>query len=153
MGRPRRAEPPQRRVLPWRGSTLPRSQPTSFRRSRTATSPLPTSSPPAWATRRANTSLGAGRAYTGLDADLRGDDARLDIDTRYLGHASQQRDFNYVAHQRGRRTVCNLDANGVLEGESEKTLRGTIELVHGCKGSVGSRLAVARGIEIEEAVA
>ena len=84
------------------------------------------------------TVLGAGRSYTGLDADVRGDDARLDIDTRYLGHAAQQRDFNYVAHQRGRRTVCNLDANGVLAGESEKTLRGTIELVHGCKGSVGS---------------
>ena len=64
-----------------------------------------------------HTVLGAGRAYTGLDADLRGDDARLDIDTRYLGHASQQRDFNYVAHQRGRRTVCNLDANRVLAGE------------------------------------
>ena len=84
------------------------------------------------------TVLGAGRSYTGLDADVRGDDARLDIDTRYLGHAAQQRDFNYVAHQRGRRTVCNLDANGVLAGESVKTLRGTIELVHGCKGSVGS---------------
>lgn len=84
------------------------------------------------------TVLGAGRSYTGLDADVRGDDARLDIDTRYLGHAAQQRDFNYVAHQRGRRTVCNLDANGVLAGESEKTLRGTIELVHGCKGSIGS---------------
>lgn len=82
--------------------------------------------------------LGAGRSHTGLDADLRGDDARLDIDTRYLGHGAQQRDFNYVAHQRGRRTVCNLDANGVLAGRSSKTLRGTIELVHGCKGSVGS---------------
>lgn len=82
--------------------------------------------------------LGAGCSYTGLDADLRGDDARLDIDTRYLGHGAQQRDFNYVAHQRGRRTVCNLDANGVLAGQSSKTLRGTIELVHGCKGSVGS---------------
>lgn len=85
-----------------------------------------------------HTVLGAGRSYTGLDADVRGDDARLDIDTRYLGHSMQQRDFNYVAHQRGRRTVCNLDANGVLAGESVKTLRGTIELVHGCKGSVGS---------------
>ncbi len=85
-----------------------------------------------------HTVLGAGRSYTGLDADLRGDDARLDIDTRYLGHGAQQRDFNYVVHQRGRRTVCNLDANGVLAGQSEKTLRGTIELVHGCKGSVGS---------------
>lgn len=85
-----------------------------------------------------HTVLGAGRSYTGLDADVRGDDARLDIETRYLGHGAQQRDFNYVAHQRGRRTVCNLDANGVLAGQSEKTLRGTIELVHGCKGSVGS---------------
>lgn len=85
-----------------------------------------------------HTVLGAGRSYTGLDADLRGDDARLDIDTRYLARGDQQRDFNYVAHQRGRRTVCNLDANGVLAGRSSKTLRGTIELVHGCKGSVGS---------------
>ncbi|WP_101723187.1 SufB/SufD family protein [Eggerthella timonensis] len=85
-----------------------------------------------------HTVLGAGRSFTGLDADVRGDDARLDIRTRYLGHGAQQRDFNYVAHQRGRRTVCNLDASGVLGGQSEKTLRGTIELVHGCKGSVGS---------------
>lgn len=85
-----------------------------------------------------HTVLGAGRSYTGLDADIRGNDARLDIDTRYLGHASQLRDFNYVAHQRGLRTVCNLDASGVLAGESTKTMRGTIELVHGCKGSVGS---------------
>ena len=91
-----------------------------------------------------HTVLGAGRSYTGLDADLRGDDARLDIDTRYLGHGDQQRDFNYVVHQRGRRTVCNLDANGVLAGQSEKTLRGTIELVHGCKGSVGSEQETVR---------
>ncbi|HIY82803.1 MAG TPA: SufD family Fe-S cluster assembly protein [Candidatus Rubneribacter avistercoris] len=84
------------------------------------------------------TVLGAGRAYTGLAADLRGNDARLDVDTRYLGHARETRDFNYVVHQRGRRTVCNLDANGVLAGESSKTLRGTIELAHGCKGSTGS---------------
>ena len=85
-----------------------------------------------------HTVLGAGRSYTGLDADLSGDGARLDIDMRYLARGDQQRDFNYVAHQRGRRTVCNLDANGVLAGRSSKTLRGTIELVHGCKGSVGS---------------
>lgn len=82
--------------------------------------------------------LGAGRSYTGLAADLRGDDARLDADTRYLGHAQEQRDFNYVAHQRGRRTTCAFNANGVLAGASSKTLRGTIELVHGCKGSEGS---------------
>lgn len=85
-----------------------------------------------------HTVLGAERAYTGLAADLRGNDARLDLDTRYIGHAHEARDFNYLVHQRGRRTICNLDANGVLAGESTKTLRGTIDLAHGCKGSVGS---------------
>lgn len=85
-----------------------------------------------------HTVLGAGRAYTGLAADLRGNDTRLDVTTRYAGHADQLRDFNYAVTQRGRRTRANLEANGVLAGASQKTLRGTIDLVHGCKGSEGS---------------
>ena len=82
--------------------------------------------------------LGAKASYTGLAADLRGDGASIDIDTRYVGHASNVVDFNYIVRHRGKKTVCNLDANGVLMGESRKTLRGTIDLVHGCKGSEGS---------------
>ncbi len=31
-----------------------------------------------------------------------------------------------------------MNANGVLTGTSKKVLRGTIDLVHGCKGSEGS---------------
>lgn len=85
-----------------------------------------------------HTVLGAGRAYTGLAADLRGDDARLNVTTRYAGQADQLRDFNYAVTQRGRRTRANLEASGVLAGASQKTLRGTIDLVHGCKGSEGS---------------
>ena len=85
-----------------------------------------------------HTVLGAGRSYTGLDADVRGNDARLNVDTRYLGRHQQQRDFNYVARQRGARTACAMEASGVLAGASQKTLRGTIELVRGCKGSRGS---------------
>lgn len=85
-----------------------------------------------------HTVLGAGRAYTGLAADLRGDDAHLNVTTRYAGQADQLRDFNYAVTQRGRRTRANLEANGVLAGASQKTLRGTIDLIHGCKGSEGS---------------
>lgn len=85
-----------------------------------------------------HTVLGAGRAYTGLAADLRGDDARLNVTTRYAGQADQLRDFNYAVTQRGRRTRANLEASGVLAGASQKTLRGTIDLMHGCKGSEGS---------------
>lgn len=82
--------------------------------------------------------LGGELTVTGLAADVRGDTARLDIDTRYLASGSEQRDFNYIVRQRGRKTVSNMNANGVLTGTSKKVLRGTIDLVHGCKGSEGS---------------
>lgn len=82
--------------------------------------------------------LGAGNAFTGLSADLRGDESRIDVSTRYLGASQQKRDFNYSIKQRGCATESNLDANGVLAGESKKTLRGTIDFVYGCKGSTGN---------------
>lgn len=82
--------------------------------------------------------LGAGKSYTGLACDLRGDGADATILTRYLGHGDDTLDFNYVVRHRGKKTTCNLDAQGVLADSSRKVLRGTIDLVHGCKGSVGS---------------
>ena len=37
-----------------------------------------------------------------------------------------------------RKTECEIDANGVLTGTSKKVYRGTIDLVHGCKGATGT---------------
>ena len=84
------------------------------------------------------TVLGASRAYTGLAADLRGSSGGLGVDTRYLGRGTQARDFNYIVRHHGERTESNLVANGVLAGASAKTLRGTIDLIRGCKGAQGS---------------
>lgn len=84
------------------------------------------------------TVLGASQAYTGLAADLRGLSSGLSVDTRYLGHADQVRDFNYIVRHHGEKTESNLAANGVLAGKSAKTLRGTIDLIRGCKGAQGS---------------
>ncbi len=84
------------------------------------------------------TVLGAGSTFTGLAGDLRGDSANIVVDTRYLGHADQEHDFNYVLRHHGTRTECNLGANGVLAGKSSKTLRGTIDLIRGAKGAQGS---------------
>ncbi len=84
------------------------------------------------------TVLGAGASYTGLAADLRGDESRVHLDTSYLGAREQLRDFNYEIVHRGRATESAIDANGVLTGASKKCLRGTIDLAHGCKGSQGS---------------
>ena len=83
------------------------------------------------------TALGAGHTYTGLAGDLRGNDASANVNTHYLGHGEQELDFNYVLRHHGRKTTCNLYANGVLAGKSSKVLRGTIDLIRGCKGAVG----------------
>lgn len=82
--------------------------------------------------------LGAGKAYTGLAADLRGEGSAIDVATRYIGAGEELRDFNYSIKQRGLSTQSNMDANGVLSGASQKTLRGTIDFVYGCKGSTGN---------------
>lgn len=84
------------------------------------------------------TVLGAGSTFTGLAGDLRGDSANITVDTRYLGHADQEHDFNYILRHHGTRTECDLNANGVLAGKSSKTLRGTIDLIRGAKGAQGS---------------
>lgn len=82
--------------------------------------------------------LGGSFTATGLAADLRGDRSRIDIDTSYLGAGADERDFNYIVRHRGKKTECNLDANGVLTGTCKKILRGTIDLMHGAKGAQGN---------------
>lgn len=95
--------------------------------------------------------LGGGFTATGLAADLRGDRSRIDVDTSYLASGTQQRDFNYIIRHRGRKTVSNMDANGVLTGTSKKCLRGTIDLIHGAKGAEGGEretvLLASKGVD------
>lgn len=95
--------------------------------------------------------LGGGFTATGLAADLRGDRSRIDVDTSYLASGTQQRDFNYIIRHRGRKTVSNMDANGVLTGTSKKCLRGTIDLIHGAKSAEGNEretvLLASKGVD------
>lgn len=95
--------------------------------------------------------LGGGFTATGLATDLRGDRSRIDVDTSYLASGTQQRDFNYIIRHRGRKTVSNMDANGVLTGTSKKCLRGTIDLIHGAKGAEGNEretvLLASKGVD------
>ena len=86
----------------------------------------------------AQTVLGGQRTSTGLACDLRGSESRIDIDLHYLGHDTQDHDFNYVVRHHGARTECDIQASGVLSGTSQKILRGTIDLIRGCKGARGN---------------
>lgn len=84
-----------------------------------------------------HTVLGAKQAFVGLAGDLRGEAAKTAIATRYLGHGDQKLDLNYALHHRGPKTESVMKANGVLAGQSQKTLRGTINFIRGCKESSG----------------
>ena len=74
-----------------------------------------------------------------MAVDLRSDDARVDIDTRYLAAGTETRDFNYVVRHRGKKTISNIMANGVLAGTSKKCLRGTIRSGAWLQGQRGHR--------------
>lgn len=82
--------------------------------------------------------LGAGHAFTGLYTDLRGKESSLTTTLHYVGNASEERDFNYTTKHCGVDTQSAFDAHGVLSGSSKKVWRGTIDLVHGCKGAIGN---------------
>ena len=83
--------------------------------------------------------LGAGKSYTGLGHRP----ARRPV-ARGRGHPLPGRRPGRArlqlrrAPSRQARRRCNIDANGALMGESKKVLRGTIDLVRGCKGAEGT---------------
>lgn len=81
--------------------------------------------------------LSAGASYTGFACDLRGARSGVRAETRYLATGSAELDFNYEFDHHGPATESDLNANGVLMGESVKTLKATIDFIRGCKESRG----------------
>ncbi|MBR2834848.1 MAG: SufD family Fe-S cluster assembly protein [Coriobacteriales bacterium] len=81
--------------------------------------------------------LGSQILALGCAADLVGKSAALNVDARYVGRGTEQLDFGYSVRNRGVKTVSNLSLHGVLVDEANKSLRSTIDLVHGAKGASG----------------
>lgn len=81
--------------------------------------------------------LSAGASYTGFACDLRGARSGVRAETRYLATGNAELDFNYEFDHHGPATESDLNANGVLMGESVKTLKATIDFIRGCKGAHG----------------
>ena len=82
--------------------------------------------------------LGGGTVALGLTCDLAGERARVDLGCRYHAGGAEVLDINEVVRQRGRNTRSELSYNGVLEDAAKKSLRTTIDLVHGAKGAQGN---------------
>ena len=82
--------------------------------------------------------LGAARTFAGAEAHLFGNKSAFTVRAGYLGVGEQQLDLNYNAVQRGRRTQCQMDFDGVLRDRAQKILRGTIDFRNGSAGSKGN---------------
>ena len=88
--------------------------------------------------------LGGSSIYQGCNVRLAGDRADVRKDIGYFLKDSQELDMNYVVIHEGKKTECDIKTSGVMEGESSKLFRGTIDFRNGCAGS--------KGAEIEEAI-
>ncbi|MGN0287284.1 MAG: SufB/SufD family protein [Atopobiaceae bacterium] len=82
--------------------------------------------------------LGGSTSAVGFAAALSGDNARIDLRTRYLARGHETLDINHVVRQLGKKTRAEIHESGVLDGSAHKSLRATIDLVHGAKGSKGN---------------
>jgi Fe-S cluster assembly protein SufD len=87
----------------------------------------------------AQTYLGGGASYGGYGAALHGFRSSCKVKTNYLG-AENALDMNFLIRHFGKQTKSDLQANGVLGAQANKSLRATIDLIHGAKGARGHEL-------------
>ena len=81
--------------------------------------------------------LGSSKTYSGCQADLLGKESHFKADIGYQGKGSQRYDMNYVAVHKGKKTVSEMNADGILDDQAFKLLRGTIDFKNGSSGSKG----------------
>lgn len=80
---------------------------------------------------------GNGDVYAGCQTDLDGDGSSFAADIAYLEKGTQTLDMNYVSNHYGKKTICEIMADGTLKDSSRKLFRGTIDFKKGASGSVG----------------
>ncbi len=82
--------------------------------------------------------LGAGLTAVGIRTENVGFRSGVTVDARYLARGDEKLDFNSHLALSGRKSTADLTAYGVLADRAEKTLRDTIDLLHGGKGAEGN---------------
>lgn len=81
--------------------------------------------------------LGSKKTITGNYINLLGLKAFTDNDFAYVTDKDQVLDINYVARHTGKQTQSFMNVKGVVNSNGQKTWRGTIDFVKGCKDSKG----------------
>lgn len=83
---------------------------------------------------------GAKKSFVSLSTSLKGGKSNLESNLAYITKDEQTLDINDKAEHLGKKSVSNFNTQGVMLGASEKNYKGTIDLLLGCKGSVGDEM-------------
>lgn len=81
--------------------------------------------------------LGAENTYAAYRAELAARGSRMKAEVGYLGRGARRFDMNYEAVHLGPKTRSDILADGILQDEAFKILRGTIDFKTGSSGSEG----------------
>ncbi|MCR4904376.1 MAG: SufD family Fe-S cluster assembly protein [Butyrivibrio sp.] len=82
--------------------------------------------------------LGALKNWNGVHITLFGKNSNFLDNTGYLCRGEQQYDMNYIAEHRGKKTNSEMYFRGVLEDNSQKAFRDTLDFKSGCAGAKGN---------------
>ncbi|MEA4847295.1 MAG: SufD family Fe-S cluster assembly protein [Clostridiaceae bacterium] len=81
--------------------------------------------------------LGAVRPLSSCNLILKGEKAAAGLDVVYLGAGQRSLDMTYRVEHRGKETVSNICAKGILLEQSHKVFRDTLDFISGASGSKG----------------
>ena len=89
-------------------------------------------------TRLTPVKLNLGEIYSDVRVDLVGDRSEFVYNMGYLACGCENFDYNIVVNHIGKKTNCDICANGALMDMAHKVFRGTIDFKTGSSGSVGA---------------
>ena len=84
--------------------------------------------------------LGGSKVAAAVCCNLAGTSSRFELDSRYIARETETLDVNHVVRQRGHYTRSNIVTTGILADAARKTMRETIDLIHGAKFAEGSEI-------------
>ncbi len=63
--------------------------------------------------------------------------AQSDMNVIYIGKDKQVLDYNLISRLQGKRSVGNIEVQGVLDNQARKSFKGTLDFLNGASNSIG----------------
>ena len=82
--------------------------------------------------------IGANKSISNIYSDAKGKKSTFEIDTVYMASKNELKDINYISHLRGEKSNVSMNIEGVLDDNSTKNFKGTLDFKSGAVKANGS---------------